>query len=167
MFCPFCGADDTKVIDSRLASEGQQVRRRRACLECSERFTTYEQAELNMPRIVKTNGAREPFAEKKLRAGLLRAMEKRPVPTDDIEAAVKKIRHELLACGEREIASRHLGEMVMHELKRLDHVAYIRFASVYMSFDDIESFKEVVERLEKDITPQMQRDQLTLLDNDE
>lgn len=164
MFCPFCGADDTKVIDSRLASEGQQVRRRRACHECSERFTTYEQAELNMPRIVKNNGAREPFIEEKLRSGLLRAMEKRPVATDDIEGAVKKIRHELLACGEREIPSRQLGEMVMHELKRLDHVAYIRFASVYMSFDDIESFKEVVERLEKDLSPQMQRDQLTLLD---
>lgn len=162
MHCPFCGADDTKVIDSRLASEGQQVRRRRECYECTERFTTYEQAELNMPRIIKTNGAREPFAEEKLRSGLMRALEKRPVPTDLIEAAIDHIRHQLLAGGEREIPSRKLGELVMHELRKLDHVAYIRFASVYMSFDDIESFREVVERLEKDLSPQMQREQRSL-----
>ncbi len=166
MHCPFCGADDTKVIDSRLASEGQQVRRRRECPECSERYTTYEQAELNLPRIIKSNGAREPFMEEKLRAGLMRALEKRPVPTDQIESSIDHIRHQLLAGGEREIPSRRLGELVMHELRVLDHVAYIRFASVYMSFDDIESFREVVNRLEKDPTPETRRHQISLLNED-
>ncbi len=161
MHCPFCGADDTKVIDSRLASEGQQVRRRRECIECSERFTTFELAELNMPRIIKTNGAREPFMEEKLRAGLMRALEKRPVATDLIEDSIENIRHQLLAGGEREVDSRRLGELVMTELRKLDHVAYIRFASVYMSFDDIESFREVVNRLENDKPTQAEHDQQT------
>lgn len=149
MRCPFCGAQDTRVIDSRLSQEGDQVRRRRECIECRERFTTYEAAELNLPRVVKSNGAREPFREEKLRAGMLRALEKRPVGADRIEAAVDRIKKRLLARGEREIPSRSVGEQVMRELAGLDHVAYVRFASVYRSFQDVNEFREVIEHLER------------------
>ncbi|MGZ8218687.1 transcriptional regulator NrdR [Methylomagnum sp.] len=147
MRCPFCGAHDTRVIDSRLSQEGDQVRRRRECTECKERFTTYEAAELSLPRVVKSNGSREPFREEKLRAGMLRALEKRPVGSDRIEAAVNRIKKKLLACGEREVASRLIGESVMRELAGLDQVAYIRFASVYRSFEDLNEFREVIDRL--------------------
>lgn len=150
MRCPFCGAQDTRVIDSRLSQEGDQVRRRRECTECRERFTTYESAELNMPRVVKSNGSREPFREEKLRAGLLRALEKRPVGSDALEAAVNRIKKKLLARGEREIPSRLIGENVMKELAGLDQVAYIRFASVYRSFQDVNEFREVIDRLENE-----------------
>jgi transcriptional repressor NrdR len=150
MRCPFCGASDTRVIDSRLSQEGDQVRRRRECAECKERFTTYESAELNMPRVVKSNGNREPFREEKLRAGMLRALEKRPVGSDQLEASIARIKKSLLARGEREVDSRLIGERVMQELSRLDHVAYIRFASVYRRFDDVNEFREVIDRLEKD-----------------
>lgn len=149
MHCPFCGADDTKVIDSRLVADGAQVRRRRECLTCGERYTTFETAELVMPRLVKTDGKREPFDESKLRAGLLRALEKRPVSMEDLEAAITRIMHRLRATGEREIPSRDVGELVMEELRQLDTVAYVRFASVYRSFEDISEFREEVERLEK------------------
>jgi transcriptional repressor NrdR len=148
MRCPFCGAHETRVIDSRLSQEGDQVRRRRECVECKERFTTYEVAELNMPRVVKSNGSREPFREEKLRAGMLRALEKRPVGSDLIEAAINRIKKKLLARGEREIPSRLIGESVMQELSELDHVAYVRFASVYRSFQDVKEFREVIDRLE-------------------
>ena len=148
MRCPFCGAQDTRVIDSRLSQDGDQVRRRRECTECRERFTTFEVAELTMPRVVKTNGNREPFREEKLRAGILRALEKRPVGSDLIEAAIHRIKKKLLATGEREISSRLIGESVMAELARLDQVAYIRFASVYRSFQDVNEFREVIEHLE-------------------
>lgn len=147
MHCPFCGADDTKVIDSRLVSDGNQVRRRRECLSCHERFTTYEVAELLMPRIIKNDGTREPFDEAKLRAGLQRALEKRPVSIEDVEAAVSRIRHNLQAMGEREIASRVVGEKVMDELRQLDQVAYVRFASVYRSFQDVEEFRREIDSL--------------------
>ena len=150
MHCPFCNADDTKVIDSRLVAEGTQVRRRRECLTCSERFTTYESAELVMPRIVKQDGSREPFDEEKLRAGLLRALEKRPVSTERIEEAISRIEHRLRATGEREINSRMVGEEVMSALQELDEVAYIRFASVYRRFQDLTEFREEIERLEKE-----------------
>lgn len=150
MRCPFCGAGDTRVIDSRLSQEGDQVRRRRECGECKERFTTYEGAELMMPRVVKSNGNREPFREEKLRAGMLRALEKRPVGSDQLEASIARIKKGLLACGEREVASRLIGERVMHELRLLDHVAYIRFASVYRRFDDVNEFRQVIEGLEND-----------------
>jgi transcriptional repressor NrdR len=150
MRCPFCGAQDTRVIDSRLSQEGDQVRRRRECTECKERFTTYEAAELNMPRVVKSNGSREPFREDKLRAGMLRALEKRPVGSDRIEAAINRIKKRLLARGEREIPSRFIGENVMRELAELDQVAYIRFASVYRSFEDVNEFREVIDRLEQE-----------------
>ena len=148
MHCPFCAADDTKVIDSRLVAEGDQVRRRRECLSCAERFTTYEVAELLMPRLIKQNGNREPFDEHKLRSGFLRALEKRPVSVEDIEAVINQIKHALRATGEREIKSLVLGELVMEHLKELDQVAYVRFASVYRSFQDISEFRDAIERLE-------------------
>lgn len=149
MRCPFCGAQDTRVIDSRLSHEGDQVRRRRECAECRERFTTYEQAELSLPRVIKSNGNREPFREDKLRAGMLRALEKRPVGTDRIEAAIDRIKKRLMAKGEREVPSRLIGASVMQELSSMDHVAYVRFASVYRSFQDVNEFREVIEDLER------------------
>ena len=148
MHCPFCTADETKVIDSRLVAEGDQVRRRRECLSCKERFTTYELAELVMPRVIKHNGSREPFNEDKMRGGFLRALEKRPVPVEDIENQIGLIKHRLRATGEREIKSRELGELVMESLKALDQVAYVRFASVYRSFQDLSEFRDAIERLE-------------------
>lgn len=150
MFCPFCNADDTKVIDSRLVAEGGQVRRRRECLSCRERFTTYETAELVMPRIIKQNGNREPFDEAKLRAGLQRALEKRPVSLESIESEIGQIKHRLRATGERELDSRVVGELVMDALKRLDQVAYVRFASVYRSFEDLSEFRDAIASLEAD-----------------
>lgn len=152
MFCPFCNAEETKVIDSRLVADGGQVRRRRECLSCKERFTTYEVAELVMPRVIKQNGSREPFNEDKLRGGFLRALEKRPVSVEEIEAQISQIKHELRATGEREIDSRALGELVMSALKKLDQVAYVRFASVYRSFQDLAEFRDAIESLEAEPT---------------
>ena len=149
MHCPFCSAEDTKVNDSRLVSEGDQVRRRRECMSCRERFTTYELAELVMPRVIKSDETREPFDEEKLRAGLLRALEKRPVSIDQIEDAISHIQHSLRATGEREMTSRMVGERVMSELRELDEVAYVRFASVYRSFQDLSEFRAELDRLEK------------------
>ncbi len=149
MHCPFCAAPDTRVVDSRLSGDGVQVRRRRECAECSERFTTYETAELNLPRIVKQDGSRQPFVEEKLRSGLCKALEKRPVSMEQIEDAVCKIKHKLLSLGEREVHARQIGDWVMDELKNLDHVAYIRFASVYLSFDDVDAFRKAIEKLEQ------------------
>ncbi len=163
MHCPFCKAQDTKVIDSRLSSEGAQVRRRRECLACGERFTTFESAELVMPRIIKSNGAREPFDEKKLAAGIMRSLEKRPVDSDSVDAAMSRIQHRLRASGERELPSRLLGEWVMHELRELDQVAYVRFASVYRSFEDVKAFQEEIERLESEPTAEEKKDQISLL----
>lgn len=147
MHCPFCGEADTKVIDSRLVAEGDQVRRRRECLSCRERFTTFEGAELVMPRVVKQDGSRVPFDENKMRQGLMKALEKRPVGIEEIEAALNRIKFRLRATGEREIKSLMIGEEVMYELRQLDKVAYVRFASVYRSFQDINEFKEEIERL--------------------
>ena len=167
MYCPFCGAHDTKVIDSRLASEGAMVRRRRECLTCNERFTTFETAELVMPRIVKNDGRREPFDEEKLRAGIIRALEKRPVDTDAIEAAVNRIMKRMRATGEREISSQNIGGWVMDELRDLDQVAYVRFASVYRSFQDVNAFEEEIERLKNIPSPEVKRLQQSLLPEDE
>ncbi len=150
MHCPFCSAPETKVIDSRLVSEGYQVRRRRECTQCKERFTTFESAELVIPRIIKNNGNREPFNEEKLRAGIYHALEKRPVSEMQIEAAVNRIMHTLQATGEREVRSKMVGTLVMNELKKMDKVAYIRFASVYLSFDDIKQFSEEIDKLNKE-----------------
>jgi len=150
MHCPFCNAVDTKVIDSRLVAEGNQVRRRRECITCSERFTSYETAELVMPRIIKQNGNREPFDEEKLRSGLTKALEKRPVSLESVDEAISRIKANLRATGEREIYSRDVGEQVMMELRNLDEVAFVRFASVYRSFKDLEEFRQEIDKLSKD-----------------
>ncbi|MGI9285311.1 MAG: transcriptional regulator NrdR [Pseudomonadales bacterium] len=147
MRCPFCSAAETKVIDSRLVTEGDQIRRRRECLSCAERFTTFETAELLMPRITKSNDVPEPFNEDKLRAGIQKALEKRPVSVEVIDAAVHHIKHHLQAMGEREVRSRVLGELVMQQLKAIDQVAYVRFASVYRSFQDLNEFREEIDKL--------------------
>ena len=147
MHCPFCSAPDTRVVDSRL-SNNDTVRRRRECVECNERFTTYEKAELNMPRVIKGDGTREPFNEDKLWSGLFKALEKRPVETQKIEDSVNQIKQKLLTTGEREVSTGLIGELVMEELKKLDHVAYIRFASVYLSFDDVDAFRQAIDKLE-------------------
>ncbi|PIE43883.1 MAG: transcriptional regulator NrdR [Gammaproteobacteria bacterium] len=147
MHCPFCGTGDTKVIDSRLVAEGDQVRRRRECVSCKERFTTYETAELLMPGIIKQDGTRQPFDEEKMRTGIIKALEKRPVSLEEIDTAVNNIKYRIRATGEREVKSLVVGEQVMAELQRLDQVAYVRFASVYRSFQDISEFREEVDRL--------------------
>ena len=148
MKCPFCGAMDTQVIDSRVSEEGDSIRRRRRCVGCSKRFTTYETAELRMPQVVKQNGIREEFKREKLRTSFVRALHKRPVPTEYVDAAIQHIEQELLALGEREIPARRVGEMVMAALYKLDKVAYIRFASVYRSFQDVEDFREVIQDID-------------------
>ena len=151
MHCPFCSTDETKVIDSRLVAEGDQVRRRRECLECKERFTTYEVAELVMPRLIKQDGSREPFNEDKLRGGFLRALEKRPVSVEEIETQIHQIKHRLRATGEREIQSRELGELVMAALKDR-HLDPSRLCSVLplctTSFQDLAEFRDAIELLE-------------------
>ena len=148
MHCPFCSENDTKVIDSRLVADGHQVRRRRQCLACSERFTTFETAELVMPRVIKSNGNREPFNEDKMVGGLQRALEKRPVSADAVDVSISLIKSQLRATGEREVPSEMIGNLVMDQLKELDKVAYIRFALVYGSFEDIREFGEEIARLE-------------------
>lgn len=139
---------DTKVIDSRLSLEGERVRRRRECVHCNVRFTTYEVAELTLPRVIKQDGRREGFDQGKLRTGLLKALEKRPVSTAQIDAAIRRIEQRACASGERELAARQLGEWVMAELRELDEVAYVRFASVYRRFQDVNAFREEIERLQ-------------------
>ena len=167
MRCPFCEAEDTKVIDSRLADEGYVVRRRRECLSCSERFTTFETAELVMPQIVKNDGRREPFNEEKLRTGIVRALEKRPVESEAVEGLINQIKQTMRAAGDREIKATQLGEWVMEALKSVDQVAYVRFASVYRSFEDVNAFREEIERLEKLPTPELKKLQLDLIDEKE
>ena len=149
MHCPFCSATDTKVIDSRLVAEGHQVRRRRECTECHERFTTFEGAELVMPRVIKRDGSRQPFDEEKLQGGMFRAVEKRPVSMDEIEQALSKIKSTLRATGEREVPSEMVGNLMMEQLMSLDKVAYIRFASVYRAFEDVSEFGEAIAKLQK------------------
>jgi len=147
--CPFCSQDDTKVIDSRLVADGDAVRRRRECQACGERFTTFETAELVMPRVIKRDGTREPFDEEKLKFGLTKALEKRPVSVDQIEAALTHIKHRLRETGERELPSLQVGEEVMTELRNLDAVAYVRFASVYRDFQDVSQFTEEIQKLKR------------------
>jgi transcriptional repressor NrdR len=149
MKCPFCGSPDTQVIETRLAEDGLSIRRRRRCLGCEKRFTTYENADIRLPQVVKNNGSREDFAEDKLRESFRRALHKRQVPAPLVDEAVSAIRQRLLTLGEREIASRDLGEMVMQALKRLDKVAYIRFASVYRSFQDIDDFRDAIREVDR------------------
>ncbi|OZI31604.1 transcriptional regulator NrdR [Bordetella genomosp. 10] len=148
MRCPFCGHADTQVVDSRVSEEGDTIRRRRRCQACDKRFTTYERVELAMPSIVKRNGSRSDFEPGKLRGSLSLALRKRPVSTEDVDAAVARIEETLLASGKREVPSAYVGELVMNELKKLDKVAYVRFASVYRSFEDIGEFIEAIREMQ-------------------
>jgi len=150
MHCPFCHAEETKVVDSRLVADGTQVRRRRQCLECHERFTSFETAELILPLVIKRDGTRETFNMENLRSGMLRALEKRPVSVDSLEAAIGSITQEIRRRGEREIDSQLIGELVMKELFRLDHVAYVRFASVYKRFKDVSDFRQTIDQMKED-----------------
>jgi transcriptional repressor NrdR len=163
MHCPFCQHEDTRVIDSRVSEDGATIRRRRECEHCNERFNTFETAELKLPSLVKSDGRREAFDDRKLRTGFERALQKRPVSAEQIDAAVRSVIHSLRMTGEREIASRRLGVFVMDELKKLDQVAYVRFASVYRRFEDVADFREEIERLERDL-PGLSTEQLPLLD---
>tara|TARA_B100000029_G_C17601696_1_gene965966 strand:- start:1671 stop:2126 length:456 start_codon:yes stop_codon:yes gene_type:complete len=151
MHCPFCNNNDTRVIDSRLIAEGSQTRRRRECPSCGERFTTFESAELLMPKVIKSrDNMREPFNEEKLKEGLFRALEKRPVGEEEIETLIEEIKKDIRSSGEREVRSRLIGEVIMKHLRQIDEVAFIRFASVYRRFEDITEFSEEVEKLAKD-----------------
>ena len=163
MHCPFCQHQDTRVIDSRVSEDGSTIRRRRECEHCQERFNTFETAELKLPTLVKSDGRREAFDDRKLRTGFERALQKRPVSGEQIDAAVRGVVHALRMTGEREISSRRIGVFVMEELKKLDQVAYVRFASVYRRFEDVADFREEIERLERDL-PGMATEQLPLLD---
>ena len=163
MYCPFCNHEETKVIDSRLAGEGRQIRRRRQCLQCNERFTTFESAELVMPRLIKNDNSRQPFDESKVRGSMRRALEKRPVSSDEFEQAVGRLVHKLRTIGEREVSSRLVGELVMEELRNLDKIAYVRFASVYRSFQDVTEFQEEIRRLQELSNITTNREQMSLL----
>lgn len=148
MKCPFCGSPDTQVVDSRVSEPGDSIRRRRRCVACQKRFTTYENAELRLPQVVKQNGTRADFDVGRVRVGFQRALHKRPVPTEYVDQAVERIVQQVLSLGEREIPSRQIGEMVMRELYKLDKVAYIRFASVYRSFQDADDFRDALKEVE-------------------
>jgi len=163
MHCPFCSHDETKVIDSRLAGEGSQIRRRRECLKCGERFTTFETAELVMPQVVKADRSRQPFDEQKLRAGMLKALEKRPVSSEAVEEAIARVCHKIRGLGEREVQALKLGELVMEELRHLDEVAYVRFASVYRSFQDVTEFQDEIRRMQELSDAESRRNQMSLL----
>lgn len=167
MHCPFCNHSDTKVIDSRLAGEGRQVRRRRECLGCSERYTTFESPELVLPAVIKRDHRREPFDGQKLRDSMLSALQKRPVAAEIIEAAIERILHRLQTIGEREIESGFIGDLVMEELHTLDEVAYVRFASIYRSFQDITEFQDEINRLRTKPNRRARRTQMSLLPDDE
>ncbi|MHB1245792.1 MAG: transcriptional regulator NrdR [Sulfuriferula sp.] len=149
MKCPFCSAFDSQVVDSRLSEAGDSIRRRRRCTACDKRFTTYETIELRLPQVVKSNGVRQEFSQEKLHEGFRRALHKRPVPTEYVDAAIDRIVKQVLSLGERELLARQIGEMVMNELKRLDKIAYIRFASVYKSFKDVDDFRDVLKDFDK------------------
>ncbi len=167
MQCPFCNASDTRVIDSRLAEEGTQVRRRRECAECKGRFTTFERAQLTLPNVIKRGGNPEPFEEDKLRRGFESALYKRPVNPDAIDHAAESVMRKLRQSGEREVPSRQIGEWVMEELRDLDHVAYVRFASIYLSFEDLNAFREEIERLQRLPTAEQRRSQMSLIGSGE
>lgn len=150
MWCPLCNHDETRVVDSRLTRDGMQIRRRRECLKCSNRFNTYEAPELKAPRIIKADGARESFSEEKLRRGMLKALEKRPVETRDVERSIRRLLREISGVEDAELQSSLIGEWVMRELRSLDQVAYVRFASVYRRFEDIQAFRDLIEGLERE-----------------
>jgi len=165
MQCPFCRAPDTRVVDSRLAEDGSQVRRRRECESCGVRFTTFERAQLPMPIVLKRNGDAEAFDEAKLRTGINHAAYKRPLTAEQIDHAVDRVMRKARQSGEKDIASRQIGEWVMEELRDLDHVAYVRFASIYRSFEDVNAFRDEIDRLEKLPSAESRRVQLTLIDD--
>lgn len=167
MRCPFCTDLDTHVIDSRLVGEGNQIRRRRECNKCQERFTTYESAELNFPRIIKSDGRREPFSEDKLRGGIMRAIEKRPVETERVDIAVAGIVHKLRATGDREVETMTIGNWVMEQLRGIDQIAYVRFASVYRGFEDVRAFLDEIEHLQNELPPGIKKNQMDLLPADD
>ncbi len=164
MWCPLCNHHDTRVVDSRLTRDGMQIRRRRECGNCGNRFNTFEAAELKAPRIIKSDGTREAFSEAKLRDGMLKALEKRPVETRDVEAAIRRLLREISGAEDVEIPSSLIGEWVMRELRELDQVAYVRFASVYRRFEDIQAFRDLIERLERDGTGGPDQRQISLLE---
>ena len=149
MKCPYCGDRDTQVLDTRMNDEGDTVRRRRRCPACDKRFTTYERVELQMPHVVKKNGSRADYNREKLSSSLHLALRKRPVTTESIDAAIDRIEEKLVTLGEREIASERIGELVMRELRKLDKIAYIRFASVYRNFDDVDEFSDAIREFKK------------------
>ena len=165
MQCPFCNAADTRVIDSRLAEDGTQVRRRRECADCRGRFTTFERAQLSMPNIIKRGGSPEPFDEDKLRRGFASALYKRPVSPDAVDHAVETVMRQLRQRGQREVASEQLGEWVMEQLRDMDHVAYVRFASVYRRFEDVNAFRDEIERLQQLPTAEQRKSQLELIES--
>lgn len=166
MHCPFCNFADTKVVDSRLSGNDSQVRRRRECLNCGSRWSTIESAELNLPRVIKKDNSREDFSEKKVELGILRALNKRSVDKGSIDTAIQNIINKLKALTDKEIISSQIGVLVMQELRELDQVAYIRFASVYHSFDDLQAFQDIINIIEKDLTPEMIKTQLKLIDEE-
>lgn len=166
MWCPFCNHENTRVVDSRLTRDGMQIRRRRQCEDCGSRFNTYEAPELKAPRIIKADGGRQAFSEEKLREGMLRALEKRPVETREVERSIRVLLREISSVEDSEIPSSLLGEWVMRELSKLDQVAYVRFASVYRRFEDIQAFRDVIESLERESPADEDRRQISLLDND-
>lgn len=163
MWCPFCNHEDTRVVDSRLTGDGMQIRRRRQCEACGSRFNTYETPELKAPRIIKSDGTREAFSENKLREGMLRALEKRPVETREVERAIRSLLREICSVEDAEIPSSLLGEWVMRELSKLDQVAYVRFASVYKRFDEVKEFLDVIESLEREVSGDGDKRQISLL----
>ncbi len=163
MWCPFCNHESTRVVDSRLTRDGMQIRRRRQCEGCNSRFNTYESPELKAPRIIKADGTREAFSEQKLRDGMLRALEKRPVETREVERSIRSLFREIRSVEDVEISSSLVGEWVMRELSKLDQVAYVRFASVYRRFEDIQEFRDIIERLERDAPGDGDKRQISLL----
>ena len=153
MKCPFCSDPNTQVVDTRENDDGDTVRRRRRCMACDKRFTTYERIELQLPHLVKKNGSRTEYDREKLRASMMLALRKRPVATESVEAAIDRIEEKLVTLGEREIASERVGELVMRELRKLDKIAYVRFASVYRNFEDVEEFSDAIREVKKPRTP--------------
>lgn len=165
MWCPFCNHADTRVVDSRVTGDGMQIRRRRECASCASRFNTYEAPELIAPRVIKSDGIREAFSEEKLRNGMLRALEKRPVETREIERAIRTLFREIRGVEEAEIPSSLIGEWVMRALRELDQVAYVRFASVYRRFEDVQAFRDEIEKLERHHPGSLDKRQISLLDS--
>jgi transcriptional repressor NrdR len=164
MWCPLCNHDDTRVVDSRLTGDGMQIRRRRECIKCHNRFNTFEAPALKAPRIIKSDGIREAFSEKKLRQGMMKALEKRPVETREVERSIRSLVREISSVEDAEIPSSLIGEWVMRELGNLDQVAFVRFASVYRRFEDVQAFRDLIEHIEQETPDGLDKRQISLLD---